>query len=63
MPIYNFKCEDCAHVMERVQKYNAPAPSCDKCEGETTRTLPQRTTFQLKGIGWARDGYEGRSNS
>ena len=63
MPIYNYKCETCDHEMERVQKYDDPAPACERCEGKTARTIPTRTNFKLKGIGWARDGYEGRSNA
>ncbi len=34
MPIYEFRCEICGHIFERLQKVDDPWPPCPKC-GET----------------------------
>ena len=56
MPLYEFGCEKCKTVKEVLQKYDDPAPSCSECSGETRRLI-SRTSFELKGDGWARDSY------
>jgi len=62
MPTYEFKCEKCGSEFEQHQSVNAPCPPCPDgsddqlCMGETERLI-SRTSFQLKGSGWASDGY------
>ena len=66
MPIYEYKCRKCDHVFERVAKNFEAAPKhpgCPKkgkddtaCKGKTDR-LVSGGGFQLKGGGWAEDGY------
>ncbi len=61
MPMYEFKCKKCGHVFERLQAMVDPCPKCpqatpDPCEGETVKLL-SLGSFQLRGGGWAADGY------
>lgn len=56
MPLYDFKCTECEHVFEIIQKYIDPNPKCKEC-GEPTIRIISRTSFALKGNGWYKDGY------
>lgn len=73
MPLYEYKCKDCGHHFDRLQRVDAEAPPCPNvkdeessedgktlkqtiCGGETKRQI-SRTSFQLKGGGWADTGY------
>ena len=63
MPIYEFKCSACGAVAEVLQRMDAPAPICRECSQEATggtRMVKQvsRSSFVLKGGGWASDGYK-----
>ena len=56
MPLYDFKCTECEHVFEIIQKYIDPNPKCEEC-GEPTIRIISGTSFALKGDGWYKDGY------
>ena len=56
MPLYDFKCTECEHVFEIIQKYIDPNPKCEEC-GEPTIRIISGTSFTLKGDGWYKDGY------
>lgn len=68
MPIYEYRCVECGQVMEVLVrhsdlasgKHNEEAVVCTKseCAGQAKRIL-SRTSFALKGGGWASDGYSG----
>src|SRR5262245_21173041 len=52
MPIYEYKCESCGEVTERLQKMSdKPLKKCPKCGGKVDKII-SRTSFQLKGSGW-----------
>jgi putative FmdB family regulatory protein len=52
MPIYEFKCESCGTVTERLQRMDdKPLKKCPKCGG-SVRKIVSRSSFQLKGGGW-----------
>jgi putative FmdB family regulatory protein len=52
MPIYEFQCDSCEAVTERLQKMDdAPLKKCPKCGGKVHKIF-SRTSFQLKGSGW-----------
>ena len=67
MPLYEYKCVECGALVEVLMrhpdiatKHNNDVVVCPKseCAGEAKRIL-SRTTFILKGGGWASDGYSG----
>ena len=57
MPIYDYHCKACDKTAEHLARYGDPTPKCASCGGPTLRALPRRTSFILKGGGWAADGY------
>jgi putative FmdB family regulatory protein len=57
MPIYEFVCEACGRIVERLQKLSDPPPeACPECGGKMAKIM-SRNSFQLKGGGWYRDLY------
>jgi predicted nucleic acid-binding Zn ribbon protein len=42
--------------MSEGDAYLASGPRCKKCDGEIERII-QKTSFELKGMGWEKDGY------
>jgi len=57
MPIYEFVCESCGRIVERLQKLSDPPPeACPECGGKMAKIM-SRNSFQLKGGGWYRDLY------
>lgn len=63
MPLFEYKCEDekCEHTFEKLVRHDDRdvVPDCPKCKGDNTTKLISRTSFSLKGGGWAEDGYGG----
>src|SRR5512137_2076877 len=58
MPIYEYLCEGCGKVNERLQKFGDPPPArCDECGSKKLAKLVSRSAFQLKGGGWYSDLY------
>jgi putative FmdB family regulatory protein len=58
MPIYEYLCEGCGKVNEKLQKVNDPPPArCDECGEKKLAKLVSRSAFQLKGGGWYSDLY------
>jgi putative FmdB family regulatory protein len=52
MPIYEYRCLDCGHQFELMQKFSdPPAQTCTSCSG-TVQKLISRSAFHLKGSGW-----------
>lgn len=63
MPIYEYECPGCGRESEYLQKMDAPPPPCEE-EGCPEKGSPltrkvSRTSFELVGGGWAKDGYGG----
>ena len=57
MPIYEFLCESCGRIEERLQKLTDPPPAaCPECGGKMAKIM-SRNSFQLKGGGWYKDLY------
>ncbi|MGB0714060.1 MAG: FmdB family zinc ribbon protein [Gammaproteobacteria bacterium] len=53
MPIYEYRCDDCGHEMEAMQKMaDAPLTDCPECGAETLVKLVSAAGFRLKGGGW-----------
>ena len=63
MPIYEFVCEACGRIVERLQKVSDPPPdACPECGGKMAKIM-SRNSFQLKGGGWYKDLYSSGSKS
>ena len=63
MPIYEFVCESCGRIVERLQKLTDPPPdACPECGGKMAKIM-SRNSFQLKGGGWYRDLYSSTSGT
>jgi putative FmdB family regulatory protein len=58
VPIYEYVCESCGRLTERMQKMSDPPPArCPECGAGPLARLVSRTTFQLRGGGWYSDLY------
>ena len=61
MPIYKYVCEKCGDHVEVLQKVSdPPLKRCKKCRGKLEKIV-SRTAFQLKGSGWYKTDYAGKS--
>lgn len=53
MPIYEYRCADCGHQQEYLQRMSdAPLTDCPQCGKRTFNKLVSAAGFQLKGGGW-----------
>jgi len=61
MPLFEYRCAKCSTEFERLvapSQRDAPQKCANpKCESTETKKLVSRTSFSLKGGGWASDGY------
>ncbi len=62
MPIYEYKCPACGcqfDELKKVDQRDEPA-TCpqETCAHEAVKQV-SRSSFELKGGGWAKDGYSG----
>ena len=53
MPIYEYQCQACGHVLDALQKYDdAPLKKCPDCGKPKLKRLLSAPMFLLKGSGW-----------
>jgi putative FmdB family regulatory protein len=53
VPIYEYKCNQCEHLFEILQKISdGPAKTCPECGEDSLRKLVSAAAFRLKGTGW-----------
>jgi putative FmdB family regulatory protein len=53
MPIYAYRCQDCGHAVEVLQKISdAPLAECPACQRPSLLKQVTAAGFQLKGSGW-----------
>ena len=58
MPLYTYQCYECGKVQEEMRsvKDRDKSIACDHCMCASDRII-DLVAFQLKGGGWAKDGY------
>ena len=60
MPIYEYRCEECGHELDVLQKVSEPAlTDCPECESSSLRKLISAPNFRLKGSGWYETDFKG----
>ncbi len=53
MPLYEYRCEECGHEFEALQKISdAPLVHCPACDAASLKKLVSAAGFRLKGSGW-----------
>jgi len=53
MPIYEYQCDACGHVLETLQKISEPPlTTCPACGAAALKKLISASAFRLKGGGW-----------
>ena len=53
MPIYQYKCTQCANQFEKRQNINdKPIEVCPQCQGKVKRIISENVGFILKGSGF-----------
>jgi len=53
MPIYEYQCEACGHILETLQKISdTPLTKCPECGEDALKKLISASAFRLKGGGW-----------
>jgi putative FmdB family regulatory protein len=62
MPIYEYRCEDCGTVIEKLQKFSdPPLTECGQCGGRLEKLLSP-PGLQFKGSGWYVTDYARSGN-
>ena len=62
MPIYEYRCSQCGHELEAMQKITEAALTlCPSCRADTLVKLVSAAGFQLKGSGWYATDFRGGS--
>ena len=63
MPLYEYRCLDCDHQFEVIQKFSdPPVEKCPKCGGPV-RKLMSSPAIQFKGSGWYITDYARKGSS
>jgi putative FmdB family regulatory protein len=63
LPLYPYRCKECGHKFEKIQKFSAkPETVCPKCGGALERTLTA-PGLSFKGAGWYVNDYAAKSSS
>ena len=64
MPIYEYRCGNCAHELEALQKISEPPLAlCPACNREALVKKVSAAGFQLKGTGWYATDFKGGTSS
>ena len=63
MPLYPYRCKECGHRFEKIQKFGAkPEKVCPKCGGALERQLTA-PGLSFKGAGWYVNDYAAKGGS
>ncbi|QZA80369.1 FmdB family zinc ribbon protein [Deefgea piscis] len=64
MPIYAYRCTECGHQDEHLQKMSADVlTQCPACQAEKYTRCVTAAGFQLKGSGWYQTDFKGGSGT
>lgn len=64
MPIYAYRCADCGHEGEHMQKMaDQPLTECPACKAASYQKQVTAAGFQLKGSGWYATDFKGGSSA
>ena len=56
--MWDIECEHCGVKVDDVLlKHDQEPPECHVCKCKMKKCTGQKTSFALKGHGWAREGY------
>ena len=65
MPIYQYECQHCGHEVEEILSFSDSEKYlqtvCPKCLVKSFEKKINNTSFKLKGKGWYKDGYRGKT--
>jgi putative FmdB family regulatory protein len=63
MPLYEYQCEACEKVFERIQKFSdPPIDVCPNCGKGPVKKLPSSPAIQFKGSGFYITDYPKKSS-
>jgi len=63
MPLYEYQCDQCAKVLEVIQKFSdAPLSECPECKGPVQK-LMSLNSFSLQGSGWYTTDYKNKGSN
>ena len=64
MPIYEYKCTECQHRLEKLQKMSDdPLKDCPECQQSALTKLVSASSFKLKGNGWYETDFKNKKKS
>lgn len=63
MPIHVYRCKSCGHEFDHIKLHMDDKPYCPQCNSSLLERLIGQSNFQLKGDGWAADGYSKSGHS
>jgi putative FmdB family regulatory protein len=62
MPIYEYRCDNCGHEVEVLQKINeSPLVTCPECATDGLKKKISAAGFRLKGGGWYETDFKSGS--
>ena len=62
MPIYEYRCSECGHDMETLQKIgDPPLTECPACGKSALVKLVSAAGFRLKGGGWYETDFKSKN--
>lgn len=60
MPIYEYECQNCGEIEEKIMKMSDPEPeNCGHCQKGPIGKVVSKSSFQLKGTGWYETDFKG----
>lgn len=65
MPLYEYRCQACGKLEEKIQSYSAPTEhDCPSCgSGNGMKRQISQVAFNLSGGGWYAQGYSDKGAS